>query len=74
MKRFKIVETVTEYERYCEVYHRFLGFLWWRKWKGFRTASFNQALRAILRRDITWEERRVNNESVENQKSEEKTR
>lgn len=56
MKRFKIVETKGKYESYCEVYQRFLGFLWWRKWKGFQVADYNEAAKAIIYRHITWEE------------------
>lgn len=55
LKRFKIVETWNPGEAYCEVYQRFLGFLWWRKWKNFKTADYDKAEKAILCRHIMHE-------------------
>ena len=57
MFRYKIVETETPYVRFFEVYERFLGFLWWRKWDGFRVGSYNEAKNCILTHKITYKKK-----------------
>lgn len=60
MFKYKIVETKTPYVSYCEIYQRFLGFLWWRKWEGVRVATYTEAVHLIQTYKITWEEVRTN--------------
>lgn len=54
MMRYKIVRVETPYAYYHEIYERFLGFLWWKKWKGVRIASYVEAVSVILKHKITY--------------------